>query len=295
MTVNHSIHIQAAVAGAWRSLGNDLAPIAEKGRLGDLIGTLVGHASTVRTADETVPVALWRLREHATLLHEGGPAQTLYVLRSGSLKCIHTQEDGYEQVLSVALPGDLLGFEALHSGRQPVGVVALEDVTVYALPLNGLRALRQQCPALDHAMQLTLSRQLIRAASTAEMIAAVASDVRLARFLLWMSTRMAELGRSPLRMVLRLSRRDIASLLGVAHETVSRSFTTLADAGHVTVDNREVEILDLAGLRQRALSTRKQLDDAVRPSLGSMVRPSLASAPTMSWLPGTAARPAAVA
>jgi hypothetical protein len=55
---------------------------------------------------------------------------------------------------------------------------------------------------------------------------------------------------------MRMCRRDIASLLGLAHETVSRSFTTMADAGLLKVENRELEILDLPRLQARARATR---------------------------------------
>jgi CRP/FNR family transcriptional regulator len=52
----------------------------------------------------------------------------------------------------------------------------------------------------------------------------------------------------------------------VAHETVSRSFGALARWGWLRVDNREVEILDLPGLKQFAMSTRRQLDDGPHPA-----------------------------
>jgi CRP/FNR family transcriptional regulator len=95
-------------------------------------------------------------------------------------------------------------------------------------------------------------------------MAAVAAEVRLARFLLHLSHRMAACGQSPRRFVLRMSRRDIASYLGVAHETVSRSFTALAGWGLVEVDNREVAIADMEGLRALSLGTRRQIDEASR-------------------------------
>lgn len=247
----------------WRGPRNGLVPVAAKGHLCDLVQLMGGDATSVSSQDESLEVALWRVRQDAALLHEGTPATALYVLRSGSLKCVKTLEDGYEQVLSFAQPGELLGFEALYCGHQPATVVALEDATAYALPVAQLPTLRHQCPALDKALQLALSRQLVRAADTAEMMAAVASDARLARFLLWMSARMAELGRSPRRLLLRMGRRDIASLLGVAHETVSRSFTTLADGGYIRVDNREVDIIDPVRLKARARNTRGTLECAV--------------------------------
>jgi CRP/FNR family transcriptional regulator len=72
---------------------------------------------------------------------------------------------------------------------------------------------------------------------------------------------MAECGQSPRRFHLRMSRRDIASYLGVAHETVSRSFGALSRWGWISVDNREVEILDLPGLKQFALNTRRAVEE----------------------------------
>ena len=67
---------------------------------------------------------------------------------------------------------------------------------------------------------------------------------------------MMRIGRSPRRLHLRMGRRAIASFLGVAHATVSRAFTALADAACLSVDNRNVEILDLEALRVRARNTR---------------------------------------
>jgi CRP/FNR family transcriptional regulator len=61
-----------------------------------------------------------------------------------------------------------------------------------------------------------------------------------------------------------MNRRDIASYLGVAHETVSRSFTALAGWRLVDVDNREVAITDMDGLRALSLGTRRQIDEASR-------------------------------
>ena len=213
--------------------------------------------------DLRVPVL--RVRAGATLLHEGASPESVHVVRSGSFKCLKTSEDGYEQVLAFSGPGEVLGFEALSRGHHTCSVVALEDSTVFAVPLRELDHWRQCAPALDHALQFALSRQLARAGEIAEMMAAVAAETRLARFLMWMSACMAERGQSPRRLYLRMSRRDIASLLGVAHETVSRSFTALAEWGYLRVVNREVEILDPSGLRQCTRNTRGLLDESHRP------------------------------
>ncbi len=232
-----------------------LAPLTDAGSMGDVIRAL-GHLLVDGAAADLIPVTPWRLRENTTLFHEGAAVQQLYVLSSGSLKCVKTLADGYEQVLFFAHPGELLGFEALHSGIHPASVVALEDAVLFGLPVHDLPTLQDTLPSLRESLHLALSRQLSRLSDTAEMMAAVASDARLACFLLGWSARMAQTGQSPHRLHFCMGRRDIASLLGLAHETVSRSFTLLADAGLLSVNNRDIEILDVAGLKLRAAHTR---------------------------------------
>jgi CRP/FNR family transcriptional regulator len=238
------------------SIGSHPDPFIRTDPLRDIVRLLGGDVDALTGDSLAFPVALRRLSADSTLAHEGDAAQCLHVLRSGSLKCFKTLEDGYEQVMSLVLPGDVLGFDALHSGRLPATVMALEVSTLYTLPLKGLPQWRRDHPALDQALQLALSRQLARAADLTEMLAAVSSGVRLARFLLHMSAQAAERGWSPRRLRLHLGRREIASLLGMAHETVSRSFTTLDEAGLVKVDNREIEILDPDGLKGLSRCTR---------------------------------------
>jgi CRP/FNR family transcriptional regulator len=114
------------------------------------------------------------------------------------------------------------------------------------------------------ALEQALSRQLVRTAEAAAMSAPVSSEVRLARFLLWLSQCMADAGQSPRRLLLRMGRRDIASLLCVAHETVSRGFTNLATVGYVLARRKEVEILDPEGLRDFARFTRGTPPDTLR-------------------------------
>lgn len=242
-----------------------VVPLHGQGSRAELMRLLGVSDAGARGNEPLVDADLWCVRAGAVLLREGDHDDTVFVVRSGSLKCVKTLEDGYEQVLAFAQPGDLLGFEALHEGTHPATVIALEHATVYALPLA---LLRSGLGWLDEGLRQGLSRQLARAAETAELMSAVTADVRLARFILWVSARMARAGQSPRRFVLRMGRRDIASFLGTAHETTSRSFTTLADLGLIAVNNREVEILDMDGLKARALATRGLAGDGSTSAAG---------------------------
>ena len=222
---------------------------------------LMGARADALDAVPPLSVTWQRLHAGATLHHEGAVADAIHFVRAGSFKIFRTAEDGYEQVLGFAVRGEVLGFEALAHGTHPSAAVALEESSVYSLPLNEFHALGQRLPQLDQLVHLAVSSALMRRGEVAEVMAAVAAEVRLARFLLQLSRRMVECGQSPRRLHLRMSRRDIASYLAVAHETVSRSFGALSRWGWLRVDNREVEILDLPCLTQFALNTRRTVDE----------------------------------
>lgn len=236
--------------------------------LAELVDLLGGEPATAMQSEGSRFQVL-RVARGAELVHEAAPASMLYVVRAGSFKRVKTSEDGYEHVLGFAWRGDVIGFDALAGHHYVFAAVALEDSRVVALPCVALRALRLRVEALDQALQCLLARQVAHAADVAEMMAAVAADARLARFLLQLSSRMVEHGQSPRRILLRMSRRDIARHLGLAHETISRSLRALSETGCLRVVDRDVEIVDPHALRRAARSTRGVVDDEVssRPAL----------------------------
>ena len=203
-----------------------------------------------------IPVATRRVRAGAPLFVEGALAEAIHVVRHGGFKTTRTSADGYEQVLDFAARGELLGGEALDRPLQRAGAVALEDSSAWVLPLRELNSLRQAVPAFGLALQRALARQLLHAGEMADLMSAVAAEVRVARFLILQSARASARGESASRLRLRMARRDIGSYLGLAHETISRSLTLLARWGCVRVNNREVEILDADRLGACARSTR---------------------------------------
>ena len=233
---------------------------APQGRLTDLL-LLLGVEPDDRRLTDTILVPLRRVSAASTLFHEGTQSDAVHIVRCGTFKTLRIAEDGYEQVLGFAGRAEVLGFDALCNGRHPASAIALEEASVYALGLREIDGLRHRVGALDTALQHALSSQLARASEIAEVMAAVASEVRLARFLLQRSARMAVYGQSSRQLRLPMSRRDIASHLGVAHETVSRSFGELANWGFISVDNREIGILDVEALKAFARMTRGMVDD----------------------------------
>lgn len=211
---------------------------------------------TAATCADAAPVVHHRVARGQALFHEGTPAHSLYQVYAGDFKLVRTEVDGYEQVLDFAGSPDLLGLDALSTGHHGCAAVALEDATVLVYPFAELDGLRHAHPALGAQLRAAWGRQFERLSELAWLMAAVGTDRRTARFLLLISRRMAERGQSPRRLRLRMRRRDIASYLGLAHESVTRSLGAMADAGLLRVDLRDVEIVDPAALERFARTTR---------------------------------------
>jgi CRP/FNR family transcriptional regulator len=235
----------------------------ERRTLSDLLALMGSDAADVKCGAD-VPVLLRRIAADETLFHEGTAAESIYFVRAGMFKVFRTAEDGYEQVLGFVGRAEVLGFDALCSNGHPTAAVALEDSSVYAILVRDLFAFGHSSAALGRVVHRAVSGALARHGEIADVMAAVSAEVRLARFLTHLSERMAACGQSPRRFHLRMSRRDIASYLGVAHETVSRSFGELVGWGLVAVKNREVEIVDMSALRALSRNTRRQIDEAGR-------------------------------
>lgn len=225
----------------------------QHGTAQDLLG-LLGAPGNDPARERAICVQFRRLPARAVLFHEGTPAEAIHVVRSGSFKSCRTDADGGERVLGFARRGDVLGYGALGLGRHAAAAVALEPSSVAVVPVADLFAWLQRLPALERALHQALSLQHARADELSDVHAVVPAEVRLARFLLHWSHRMAISGQSVRQLKLAMSRRDIARLLGVAHETVSRSFGSLAASGCVAVTGRTVDILDAAALQAVARS-----------------------------------------
>lgn len=257
--VIHLNDVATRVHGTWPGA----AGLGDERRLQALL-SLMDEEPGAAQAGVGPPILLRQLREGASLFREGAIAEAIHFVRAGTFKTFRTAEDGYEQVLGFSGRTEVLGFDAICQGRHPTSAMALEDSSVYTVLLRDLATVMHSEPAFERALHRALSSSLSNNCEMADMMAAVAADVRLARFLLNLSHRMAALGQSPLRFVLRMSRREIGSYLGVAHETVSRSFGTLHRLGLVEAENREVEIVDIEGLLDFSRGTRRTEDSKVR-------------------------------
>jgi len=219
----------AAPARTPASSGSASGPLEGGQEPQDLLGlfSAFGHDAVTKSA---ISAQFNFVPARGTLFHEGTPAMAIHIVRTGTFKCCRVDTWGGERVLDFARRGDVLGYAALGRGHYTSSAVALEPATVVVVPIEDLFSWLQRLPALQRSLHHALSLQHARAEELSDVRAVLPAEVRLARFLLHWSARVAFSGQSMRQLKLAMSRRDIARLLGVAHETVSRAFGSLATA-----------------------------------------------------------------
>lgn len=186
------------------------------------------------------------------LFEQSNKAQHLYVVKTGSFKTQTTTPHGSEHLNNFFLPSEIIGLDSASGGISINTATALEDSMACKIEYRQLTQLRNEFPSLaDFAVKI-YSSALALANEIQSNVAIQCASSRLAAFLLLYYKRSNELGMRSHELYLPMSREDIASHLGLAVETISRSFTKLINSGCITKDGRHVKILDAKKLGDEA-------------------------------------------
>jgi CRP/FNR family transcriptional regulator len=194
------------------------------------------------------------------LYRAGGTLQSLYAVRTGFFKSCVMHDDGREQVAGFHMAGEMLGMDGIGSGKHMCDAVSLEDSEVCEIPFNDLETLSRHIPTLQQHFHRIMSREIARDYGVMLLLGSMRAEERLAAFLLNLSQRFAARGYSSKSFLLRMTRNEIGSYLGLKLETISRALSHFQTEGIIAVQNKSVEILD-AG-RLRAMVSQCSVDTA---------------------------------
>ena len=187
-----------------------------------------------------------------TLFVNGERFRALYAVRTGFFKTCVATEDGRDQVTGFQMAGEIIGLDGIVGDHHTCDAVALEDAEVCVIPYDRIESLSRDVPALQHHVHKIMSREIVREHGVMLLLGSMRAEERLAVFLLNQVQRLHSRGFSQSELVLRMTREEIGSYLGMKLETVSRTFSKFADDGIVEVRQRHVTIVDTAALQRIA-------------------------------------------
>lgn len=186
------------------------------------------------------------------LYRANAPFDSVYAIRSGSVKAVTISDSGEEQVTGFYLPGEVVGMDGIADNRYTNSVVALETSSVCEIPFHRMEELSLQIPNLQRHFFQVMSREITNDQQIITLLSKSSAEERIASLLLSISSRNSRRQLSASAFRLPMSRTDIGNYLGLTIETVSRIFTRLQKQNIITVDKKEIHILNLDSLRHIA-------------------------------------------
>jgi CRP/FNR family transcriptional regulator len=183
------------------------------------------------------------------LFRNGERFEALYAVRTGFFKTCVGSEDGRDQVTGFQMAGELLGLDGISSDHHHCDAIALEDSSVCVIPYAQLEDLSREFSVLQHQFHKIMSREIVRDHGVMLLLGNMRAEERLAAFLLNLTQRLRARGFSSSSLVLRMTREEIGSYLGLKLETVSRAFSRFHEDGLLEVKQRQLRILDQDGLQ----------------------------------------------
>ncbi|TXH42799.1 MAG: fumarate/nitrate reduction transcriptional regulator Fnr [Burkholderiaceae bacterium] len=200
------------------------------------LDTLVGARKSVKRGE--------------ALFHVGEAFHALYAVRTGFFKTCVSSEDGRDQVTGFQMAGELLGLDGISQDHHTVDAIALEDSQVCVIPYSQLEELSREFNDLQHQFHKIMSREIVRDHGVMLLLGSMRAEERLAAFLLNLTQRLQARGFSASALILRMTREEIGSYLGLKLETISRTFSKFQDEGLLEVRQRQIAILDQEGLQR---------------------------------------------
>lgn len=224
------------------------------------ITAMLGVPIDVPAGMAEVEFPVQRLQPGETLCRAGDEFEALYVVRSGFLKTVSLDGAGNEQVLAFPMRGDAIGVDGFDQGYYTADAIALDTCHVIIVPFARIAGLGHRIPGIERLIYSIFNRELVHRQSMVRLLGMLNAEARVAAFLLDLSERFGRLGCSRSSFVLRMTRQELGSYLGIKLETVSRALSAFAASGMMDVSRREVVLNDVEGLRRRLESpTEKDL------------------------------------
>jgi CRP-like cAMP-binding protein len=182
------------------------------------------------------------------LFNRGDPAHGIYLLISGQIKLAVTSPQGTEKIIGIISAGESFGEAIIFLDRPffPIQSQATVDAQLLMIPKSLIFDLLARDTSVARKMLAGLSMRNHQLVHDIESVALLSCSQRLIGYLLQIA------GDAPegAHLTLPSSKTNIASLLNLTPETLSRTMLKLQQAGLIEVRGKDITILDVEGLRR---------------------------------------------
>jgi CRP/FNR family cyclic AMP-dependent transcriptional regulator len=180
-----------------------------------------------------------RYKEGDTIFHRDDPGVALYVILSGKVKIHNETPDGGDLMIAVLTPGDFFGELAVIDGEErSADATTLEPTELLMLTKQDMHDIIQRHPKIGLNLLVTLSGRLRRTTDSLRALSTLDVNGRVAKQLLSLSDQHGIPTPTGVKIALRLTQSDLASLVGSSRESVNKALSYYRKRGWVESDDR---------------------------------------------------------
>lgn len=192
-----------------------------------------------------------RYEPRTALIHQAEPSAHVLLLLHGWTKVTATAANGYEALLALRGPGDIIGESAALTGRpRSATVTALEPVNAAAVEHDRFRSFLTRCPQASLQL-LSLVSDRTRAADRRRLeFASLTVRERFAALLLELARAHGHRTDEGIDLGVPLSKQELAGSVGASRDMVNKLLGELRRRGVVTTGRRSTVLLRPDILRQ---------------------------------------------
>jgi CRP/FNR family transcriptional regulator len=180
------------------------------------------------------------LRKGDFLFRQGDAADALYFIKAGSLKLCKTTEGGDEVITQIVGPGEAMGESCLFRDNiyLQTSAVALEDAKICCLSRRSFEEVVKNEPKLSFQIIKALGERLDHTLDVITQLTTQTTQERVLGLFLQLAEEHGVPCREGIRIDIRLTQQDIASMVGASRVMVSQVIQGLIQAGYITRSNK---------------------------------------------------------
>jgi CRP-like cAMP-binding protein len=195
-------------------------------------------------------LSLSTFRKKEAIFSEGDSSDWFYIVKSGKVKITKLSQEGKELILEVISPLEFFGGIAVIRGfPYPANAVAMEDTELVKIARKDLLSLMDRFPALMYCMAMNIGDRIKGSHETLKSIALEKVEARIAALLVKLSDKAGEKITEGVLINMKLTKQDIAEMVGTTVETSIRTMSKLTKAGIVSAKAGKIVIRDLTKLK----------------------------------------------
>ena len=209
--------------------------------------------STLNSSDlkEITPyIASVSFKKREVIFSEGDPSEWFYLVVEGKVKITKLSQDGKEIILEIIPPLDFFGGLAVLRGfPYPANAIAMEDTKLLRISRSNILRILDRFPNLMYCMALQLGERMKGSHETLKNIALERVESRIASLLLKLSDKAGSKTGDGIVIDIKLTKQDIAEMVGTTVETSIRTMSKLKKMNVVAEREGRIVISDLEKLR----------------------------------------------